>query len=436
MKVIWLTNVATQMVDSIINENKRSFFGGGWLDGLSERLLSDKSFKLVLCYPLYTQKENIEGGKDNFKFYGFAADGKKLRKGTAGIETFEKYFEMILRNEHPDVVHIHGTEFEYCYSMCRVAERLGMLDRVVISIQGLVGVYANHLFAGMTVADVRKCTLKEFLTQNSVYDTYKAYVRRGVFEEKSLKMVKHVMGRTSWDKACVDLVNPKCQYHFSNETLRDPFYEETWDYDTCESHTIFASQALLPLKGLHILLKAASLIKDEYKDLRIKVAGQNIILGNWINGSSYGLYIKKLIKKYGLDGQVEFLGPQNALQMRNQMLKCNVFVSPSTIENSPNSVGEAMLLGTPCISSDVGGVNDMLRRDEEGFVYPYDEYYMLAYHIKYVFDCKKRIASVTKKAQEHARITHDPMINSSGVMAIRKLPRRWRQRSPRARKHT
>ena len=420
MKVIWLTNVATQMVDSIINENKRSFFGGGWLDGLSERLLMDKSFKLVLCYPLYTQKENIEGGKDNFKFYGFAADGKKLRKGTAGIETFEKYFEMILRNEHPDVVHIHGTEFEYCYSMCRVAERLGMLDRVVVSIQGLVGVYANHLFAGMTAADVRKCTLKEFLTQNSVYDTYKAYVRRGEFEEKSLKMVKHVMGRTSWDKACVDLVNPKCQYHFSNETLRDPFYEETWDYDTCESHTIFASQALLPLKGLHILLKAASLIKDEYKDLRIKVAGQNIISGNWINGSSYGLYIKKLIKKYELDGQVEFLGPQNALQMRNQMLKCNVFVSPSTIENSPNSVGEAMLLGTPCISSDVGGVNDMLRRDEEGFIYPYDEYYMLAYYIKYVFDCKKRIASVTKKAQEHARITHDPMINSSGVMAIYK----------------
>ena len=420
MKVIWLTNVATQMVDSIINENKRSFFGGGWLDGLSERLLMDKSFKLVLCYPLYTQKENIEGGKDNFKFYGFAADGKKLRKGTAGIETFEKYFEMILRNEHPDVVHIHGTEFEYCYSMCRVAERLGMLDRVVISIQGLVGVYANHLFAGMTAADVRKCTLKEFLTQNSVYDTYKAYVRRGEFEEKSLKMVKHVMGRTSWDKACVDLVNPKCQYHFSNETLRDPFYEETWDYDTCESHTIFASQALLPLKGLHILLKAASLIKDEYKDLRIKVAGQNIISGNWINGSSYGLYIKKLIKKYELDGQVEFLGPQNALQMRNQMLKCNVFVSPSTIENSPNSVGEAMLLGTPCISSDVGGVNDMLRRDEEGFVYPYDEYYMLAYYIKCVFDCKKQIASVTKKAQEHARITHDPMINSSGVMAIYK----------------
>jgi len=43
------------------------------------------------------------------------------------------------------------------------------------------------------------------------------------------------------------------------------------------------------------------------------------------------------------------------------------------------------------IGSCVGGVNDMLRRDEEGFVYPYDEYYMLAYHIKYVFDLTHRI---------------------------------------------
>ena len=32
MKVVWFINVAIQMVDSIINENKRSFFGGSWLD--------------------------------------------------------------------------------------------------------------------------------------------------------------------------------------------------------------------------------------------------------------------------------------------------------------------------------------------------------------------------------------------------------------------
>lgn len=420
MKAVWLANVATQMVDSIINENKRSFFGGGWLDGLSERLLKNKDFELVYCYPLYTQKENLEGSRDNFKFYGFAADGKKLRKGVAGYETFEPYFEEILKKESPDIIHIHGTEFEYCYSMCRVAERLNMIDRVVISIQGLVGVYANHLFAGMSAFDVRKCTIKELLTQNSIYDTYKAYVRRGVFENKSIEMVHHVMGRTEWDKACVALVNPNCVYHFSNETLRAPFYEGTWKYSECTPHTIFASQALLPLKGLHILLKAVAMIKDDYKDLKIEIAGQNIIDGDWISGSSYGMYIKKLIQKYGLQDNVVFLGPQNAIQMKEHMLKCNVFVSPSTIENSPNSVGEAMLLGVPCISSDVGGVTNMMNANDEGYIYPHDEHYMLAHYIKKVFDEKDAIAEMTCNAQRHARVTHNPNENSFGVMEIYK----------------
>ena len=420
MKAVWLANVATHMVDEIINDNKRSFFGGGWLDGLSERLLEFPDFELVLCYPLYTQKDNLEGKKGNFKFYGFSADGKKLRKGVAGFETFEPYFEKIVKKENPDIIHIHGTEFEYCYSMCRVAEKLGMINRVVISIQGLVGVYANHLFAGMSGIDVRKCTLKELLTQNSIYDTYKAYVRRGNYENMSLQKAMHVMGRTEWDKACVSLINSQCHYHFSNETLRKAFYNDNWKYGNCEPHTVFASQALLPLKGLHILLKAASILKRDYNDLKVKIAGHNITEGDWISGSSYGQYIKKLIKKYGLQDSVMFIGPKNAIQMKNEMLSCNVFVSPSTIENSPNSVGEAMLLGTPCISSDVGGVANLIRKDIEGYIYPHDEFYMLAYYIKQVFEQKDCIEYMTAKAQQHARITHDPVKNSLGVMEIYK----------------
>ena len=97
MKALWLANVATQRVDSIINNNNRSFFGGGWLDGLSERLLEHKDFELVLCYPLYTQSTILEGGRDNFQFYGFVADGKKLRIGIANPETFIPLFEKILQ---------------------------------------------------------------------------------------------------------------------------------------------------------------------------------------------------------------------------------------------------------------------------------------------------------------------------------------------------
>lgn len=133
---------------------------------------------------------------------------------------------------------------------------------------------------------------------------------------KCLTIVRHVMGRTEWDKACVKLINPNCRYHHSNETLRDQFYSGKWSYNECTRHTIFASQALLPLKGLHILLKAAYMIKDKYPDLKIKVAGQNIVEGNWLNGSSYGLYVGKLIREYELENSVKFIGPQNAEQMK------------------------------------------------------------------------------------------------------------------------
>ena len=253
MKALWLANVATQRVDNIINDNNRSFFGGGWLDGLSERLLEHDDFELVLCYPLYTQSTILEGGRDNFQFYGFVADGKKLRIGIANPETFISLFEKILQKEKPDIIHIHGTEFEYAYSMCVAAKKLDLIDRVVISIQGLVSVYADHMFAGMTEKDVKRFTIKELLTRNNIYETYKAYIRRGKYEQKCLAMVQHVMGRTEWDKACVKLINPNCRYHHSNETLREQFYSGKWSYNECTRHTIFASQALLPLKGLHIL---------------------------------------------------------------------------------------------------------------------------------------------------------------------------------------
>ena len=62
------------------------------------------------------------------------------------------------------------------------------------------------------------------------------------------------------------------------------------------------------------------MIKDKYPDLKIKVAGQNIVEGNWLNGSSYGLYVGKLIREYELENSVKFIGPQNAEQMKKESL--------------------------------------------------------------------------------------------------------------------
>ncbi len=61
------------------------------------------------------------------------------------------------------------------------------------------------------------------------------------------------------------------------------------------------------------------------------------------------------------------MGSLNAEEMKEQYLLANVFASPSSIENSPNFCREAMILGTPVVSSDVGGVKNMLTHNEKGF---------------------------------------------------------------------
>lgn len=62
---------------------------------------------------------------------------------------------------------------------------------------------------------------------------------------------------------------------------------------------------------------------------------------------SYGKYLRDEIVKYGLEEKVHFLGRLQAEDMCDAYLKSELFVSASALENSPNSVGEAMLLGMP-----------------------------------------------------------------------------------------
>ena len=55
--------------------------------------------------------------------------------------------------------------------------------------------------------------------------------------------------------------------------------------------------------------------------------------------------------------------------MRQAYLEADVFLLPSCCENSPNSLGEAMLLGLPCVAAAVGGIPSMLENGREGLLY-------------------------------------------------------------------
>ena len=125
-----------------------------------------------------------------------------------------------------------------------------------------------------------------------------------------------------------------------------------------------------------------------------------------------------MAKKRGLDENISFIGGINAEKMKELMLSSNVFVCPSSIENSPNSLGEAMLLGVPCIAADVGGVTDMMQNGSEGFVYPFNEHYKLAYYLDYIFSHVKESTEMGLAAKNHARITHAQEVNNQRLISI------------------
>lgn len=416
MKILWLTNMRLPIVDELLGK-KANFFGGGWLSGLLEQIINTSN-DIVLCYPEFEKKETVSGKKDQISFYGVPIDAKKNRLGTCEIDPIKNEFKKILEKEKPNVIHIHGTEFQFAYAMALAAKEENMIERVAVSIQGMTSVYAHHFFGNLPRNYTPARTLKEWIIRDGANDRYNAFIRRGKYETETIKLVKNILGRTRWDYINCLKINPDMNYYKANETLRNSFYSSDWMYESCIKHTIFVSQAGTILKSFHMVLDATAIVKEFYPDVQLKVAGPRIIEGNWINGNSFGLFIRKKMQSLKLENNVEFLGPQNELQMKEHMLKSNVFVSASSIENSPNSLGEAMLLGMPCISSDVGGVSDLMRHNEEGYIYPADASEMLAYYIMKVFEDRETAEKCGKKARIHAMDTHNPQQNWNDLWRI------------------
>lgn len=407
MKVLWLCNIILPKIATHLGV--RSSPVGGWLSGISDNLKKQSNIELAICFPF---SDNVNGSVDDLIFYSFSKQNRK---------NHEKRFCEIIGDFSPEIVHIFGTEYPHSLEMVKACEKLNIEHKVVISIQGLVSIYHKHYLANLPNKVVHAYSLKDILKFSNVNKRKKNLEKNGKYEVEAIKNVKHIIGRTDWDKACTQRINPSAEYHFCNETLRDSFYNYTWDIDMCEEHSIFVSQCTYPIKGMHYMLEAMADVVKVYPDAKLYTTGANplkLSLNQKIRQTYYNRYLGKLIKKYSLENSVEFLGSLKEEEMCNRFLQSNVFVSPSSIENSPNSVGEAMLLGVPTISSDVGGIKNMLTHEKEGFIYQADAPYMLAYYIKKLFEDKDLQLRLSKNAQNHAAQTHNSALNAERLVEI------------------
>ena len=410
MKLLWLCNMVPGAVQEKISGNKS---GGLWVDHvLSDLRCRDVAIR-ILC-----PGSKEEGVLDQNCSYGFFREGLPY----VYLPELEERFKNELETFKPDVIHIWGTEYGHTLAMVNAAEKKGMLDHTVVSIQGLCSVYAGHYAEGVPFDIQRRSTFRDAVRRDNILQQQKKFALRGELEVEALKKARHVIGRTDWDEACAKQINPQTVYHFCNETLREAFYEGQWSYEQCKKHRIFASSCAYPVKGFHYLLEAFAEVLKDYPDARLAVPGKSFFAPNDLKSkmkqNSYHLYLAELARKYGMEDKIDFLGKLTADGMKEAYLSANVFALPSTIENSPNSLGEAMLLGVPCVAGDVGGVTNLMQHKVEGFVYQSTAPYMLAYDIKRVFEMGEEAASMGNAARAHARKTHDPEKNLQDLINI------------------
>ena len=348
--------------------------------------------------------------------YGFVEDLTAPERYDTALE---KHFELIINDFKPDILHVFGTEFPHALAAIKVFDRP---ERTLISIQGLVSAIAKVYMADLPVKVQRQSTFRDRVRKDSIRRQQKKFEKRGEYEIEAIKRTGHIAGRTDFDRAETEKINPDATYHFLNETLRGVFYRDRWNKNNCQTHRIFLSQGDYPLKGFHYLLKAMPKILEQFPDAEVYVAGADILkTETWKDAlklPAYGKYLKKLIRENQLEEKINMLGRIDAEEMKKQYLSCQVFVCPSVLENSPNSVGEAMLLGVPCVAANVGGIHNILTDGGDGFLYPPGDVDALADSIIEVFTKEAIVDRLSDNARKHARINHDADQNYYRLMHI------------------
>lgn len=417
----------------------------GWLSGsfdrINKELKTDEAITLAVAFPgadADTEDAKQDRGLGEViggvTFYTFK---ENLDAPEVYDEALEKQMDAILKDFQPDIVHIFGTEFPHSLAMVRTFNRP---ERTLVGIQGLCGVIADKYMADLPESVQNDLTFRDKLKHDSIRQQQEKYYLRAANEKKIIEGAGHITGRTAFDKRETARINPGAVYHHMNETMRSNFYEGRWSEKDRVIHSIFLSQGDYPLKGLHYVLKAMPEILEKYPDAHVYVAGNSIFgkidrrtvtvaddEGTVITGSkyplfmrisAYGKYLKKLISQNNLKKHVTILGKLNAEQMKEQYLKCNVFICPSAVENSPNSLAEAMLLGVPVIAADVGGIPSMLDNNREGIIYKGGDVHQLAKAVIDMWDEPVISGVYGDNGYKRAHIDHDPDRNFERLKEI------------------
>ena len=158
------------------------------------------------------------------------------------------------------------------------------------------------------------------------------------------------------------------------------------------------------------------MLLDAVASLRKDFPGVSLALAGGVEDLPYGKRLQRRIALRGLKGAVEFLGLLNEENMTAELCKAHVFVIASLLENSPNSLCEAQMVGLPCVASYCGGIPSFVEEGQTGLLFPAGDAAVLAERIREVFVDDHLARKLGAQAKRTALTRHDPEMVTRTVM--------------------
>lgn len=404
MRILWLS--VNKGMYQTLNGKEKGYYGGGWVSSLQKLIIPLENNPLAIVYITHTPlKKEIQNHTIYYPIYSPPKNSiQKIKEYYGGYKKQNppillNQLKEIIQDFQPDIIHLFGLENP-------MSTILGNTNKpVVVHLQGLLGPSDNAFFpAGFTKTSfLLPLSKREWIFRNGYIFAKNNIHIRGERELALFKKVEYVMGRTKWDYQISQLLSPKSKYFHVDEVLRDPFYENAgkWKCPDLQDFKIISTLSNTIYKGLDTILKTAKLLNTQsnipFKWIIAGISPQDPIVH----------FFEKKLHITGKSVNVEYIGIQNAYQLCSELLNSHIYVHPSYIDNSPNSVCEAQLLGMPVIGTFVGGIPSLIRHEETGLLVPANAPFELTYLLKKCFTEKDYATQLGKQGYKEAIQRHD-----------------------------
>ena len=404
MRILWIVTDVLEPFFPFVEGNPSR--GGSWIDPLFFSLSKIQDNQLGILSPVTNGKNQVKE-IDGITYYSVPNNKVGLTKAI----TKKMSADYLLAVDHfkPDIVHVHGIEKNFGL----IRKYINKDIPIVCSIQGIINAYDP--FLKFSVADIylqKFRSIKNILGRGGVNANIKNWKNYIPIEQEITAINQYFIGRTHWDKAHLKTLNPTAYYFHGEELLRENFYTREWNIETCTRHQVFVSSAAYPIKGFHIALEAIALLKKKYPDIKLIAPLSSLkmdtsFLWDFLFAEDYARYLKKEILRLNLKDNIQTLDRLSAEEMATCFTEAHVFVLSSFIENSPNSLGEAMMIGTPTIVTPVGGVMSIVTDNESTLMFPSGDPALLAHQIDELFSNDNLAKKLSKSAKSIAKKRHD-----------------------------